>query len=101
MALRPSPKDSHHHPLISSSEPSDWSRYGVAQIKKLLLRKLMGPPKILGVDHFQDPVGHFEAPWWPFWIFEVLIEGMILLKMTHSGTYGRCGENSFEGKLHQ
>ena len=26
---------------------------------------------------YLDPVGHFEAPWWPFWIFEVLIEGMI------------------------
>ena len=31
----------------------------------------------LGLDPFPDPVGHFEAPWWPFWIFEVLIEGMV------------------------
>ena len=22
--------------------------------------------KNLGVNHFPDPVGHFEAPWWPF-----------------------------------
>ena len=27
----------------------------------------MGATKNLGVDHFPDPVGHFEAPWWPFW----------------------------------
>ena len=33
--------------------------------------------KNLGFDPFPDPVGHFEAPWWPFWIFEVLIEGMV------------------------
>ena len=31
----------------------------------------------LGLDPFPDPVSHFEAPLWPFWIFEVLIEGMI------------------------
>ena len=23
------------------------------------------------------PVSHFGAPWWPFWIIEVLIEGII------------------------
>ena len=39
-----------------------------------------GPPKNLGVDNFPDPVGHFEAPWWPFWSFEVLMEGMMELK---------------------
>ena len=27
-----------------------------------------------GFNHFPDPV---EAHWWPIWIFEVLIEGMI------------------------
>ena len=31
----------------------------------------------LGLDPFPDPVGHFGAPWRPFWIFEVLKEGMI------------------------
>ena len=31
----------------------------------------------LGLDAFPDFVGHFGAPWRPFWIFEVLIEGMI------------------------
>ena len=33
-----------------------------AQIKKLILRKLLRKPKNLGVDTFPDPVGHFEAP---------------------------------------
>ena len=58
---------------------SSWSAFGrsMAVIKKLILRKLMGAPKDLGVDPFPDPVGHFGAPWRPFWIFEVLIEGMI------------------------
>ena len=37
----------------------------------------MGAPKNIGVEHFPDPVCHFEVPLWPFWIFEVLIEGMI------------------------
>ena len=30
-----------------------------------------------GLDPFPDPVGHFGAPWPPFWILEVLIEGMM------------------------
>ena len=38
---------------------------------------MTGAPNNLGVDHLQDLVGHFGAPWRPFWIFEVLIEGMI------------------------
>ena len=36
--------------------------------------------KNLGVDTFPDPIGHFGTPFQPFWIFEVLIEGMIELK---------------------
>ena len=48
-----------------------------SRIKKLIFLKLTGAPKILAVDSFADPVGHFEAPWRPIWIFEVLIEGMI------------------------
>ena len=51
-----------------------------ARIKKLIWRKLTGAPQNLGVDPFPDPVGHFGAPWRPFWIFEVLIEGMIKSK---------------------
>ena len=47
------------------------------QIKKLILQKLIGAPKNLGVDTFPDPVGHFGAPWRTLWIFEVLIKGMI------------------------
>ena len=38
---------------------------------------MAGVPKNLGVDPFPDPIGHFVAPWRPFWIFEVLKEGMI------------------------
>ena len=37
----------------------------------------MAAPKNLGVDTFPDPVVHFGAPWWPFWIFEVPIEEII------------------------
>ena len=37
----------------------------------------MGAPQNLGVHPFPDPIGHLGAPWRPFWIFEVLIEGMI------------------------
>ena len=29
------------------------------------------------VHPFPDAIGYFGAPWQPFWIFEVLIEGMI------------------------
>ena len=46
-----------------------------ARIKKLIVRKLTGAPKNHGVHTFLDPVGHFGAPWWPFGIFVVLIEG--------------------------
>ena len=63
--------------LVSFRNPVLFCKIRGARIKKLIKQKLTGAPKILGVDHFQDPVGHFEAPWWPFWIFEVLIEGMI------------------------
>ena len=38
--------------------------------------RLSVAPQNLGVDPFPDPVSHFGAPWQPFWIFEVLIEGM-------------------------
>ena len=41
----------------------------------------------MGEEHFPDPVGHFEAPWWPFWIFEVLIEGMIESKNLFSESW--------------
>ena len=45
-----------------------------AQIKKLLLRKLTGAPKNLGVDHFPTPSAILRPPGGHF---EVLIEGMI------------------------
>ena len=46
---------------------------------------MTGAPKNQGTaqrikNPFPDPVGLFGAPWRPFWIFEVLIDGMIELK---------------------
>ena len=32
------------------------------RIKKVILQKLTGTHKNLGVDNFPDPVGHFRAP---------------------------------------
>ena len=26
----------------------------------------------LGLDPFPDPVGHFGAPWWPFWVLQAV-----------------------------
>ena len=43
-----------------------------ARIKKLILRKLTGTPKNLGVDTFPDPLCHFGAPWRPFWILQAV-----------------------------
>ena len=43
------------------------------RIKKLMLQKLKGRPKNLGIH----PVGHFGGLKRPFFIFEILIEGMI------------------------
>ena len=47
----------------------------------------MGVPKNLGEDTFPDLVGYFGAPWRPFWIFEVLIEGMIKSKNSFSKSW--------------
>ena len=33
---------------------------------------LIGAPKTLRLDPFSDPVGHFGAPWWSFWILQTL-----------------------------
>ena len=33
----------------------------------------MGAPNNLGLDPFPDPIGHFWAPWRPFWISRPLI----------------------------
>ena len=54
------------------------------QIKKLIEQKLMGLPKNLRVRHFPDPVSHFWPPQRTFWIFEVLIEGIIKSKKLFS-----------------
>ena len=45
----------------------------------------MAAPKNLGEDPFPDPVGHFGAPWWPFWIIDALIEGIIESKTYLAG----------------
>ena len=37
---------------------------------------MTGAPRNLGVNPLTVPVSHFGAPCWPFWIFEVFIEGM-------------------------
>ena len=42
---------------------------------KFIKQKFTGMPEILWIDPFPDPICHFQAPWQPFWIFEVLIEG--------------------------
>ena len=34
----------------------------------VILQKWLRTPKNLRVDTVPDPVGHFRAPWWPFWI---------------------------------
>ena len=38
----------------------------------------MGAAKNQGVQPFTNHVGHFGAPWRPSWIFDVLVEGMIV-----------------------
>ena len=54
----------------------------------------MGVPKNLDVHTFPDPIGHFWAPWRPFWIFEVLVEGIIESKNLFSKSW-------YEGLLPQ
>ena len=61
-----------------------FSRRRSARIKKLIQRKWLEMANNLGLDPFPDPVGHFGAPWRPFWIFEVLIEGMMESKKLFS-----------------
>ena len=47
---------------------------------------------------------YFLEPWLPVpWLWLVPVpsqDASFMLKMTRSGTYVRCRENSFEGKLH-
>ena len=42
-----------------------------ARMKKLILQKWLKMANNLGSDPFPDPVGHFGAPWRPFWILQV------------------------------
>ena len=71
-----------HYSFLFSFLPlfsvTTFSQRRSARIKFFaFLQKLMGVPKNLGVHPFPDPIGHFGASWQPFWMFEVLIEGMI------------------------
>ena len=47
-----------------------FSHRMIARIKKLIQQKL------IRVNPSPDPVSNCFAQWWPFWIFEVLIEGI-------------------------
>ena len=42
------------------------------RINKLIWQKFLRMPKKLWVDTFPDPVSHFGAPWWPFWILQAV-----------------------------
>ena len=53
---------------------------GSAGITKPIWPNLITAPKNQQVDPFPDPLGHLEAPWCPFWIFEVQTEGIIKYK---------------------
>ena len=65
-------------PLFSSVFPlplfffsvATFSHRRSARIKNLIAQKLTAAPKNLGVNPFPDPVGHFAAPWRPFWILK-------------------------------
>ena len=50
---------------------------GMLWSNHLFRKRLMGAPKNQEVGTYSDPISHFGAPLQPFWIFEVLIEGMI------------------------
>ena len=45
---------------------------GVLGSKNLFSESCLERPKNLGVDTFPDPVGHFGAPWGPYWILQAL-----------------------------
>ena len=76
-----------HHYFFFPFSVATFSHRRSAQIKKLILQKLMGAPRNLGVHHFPDPVGYFGAPWRLFWIFEAFIEGMIESKNLFSESW--------------
>ena len=45
---------------------------GVLRRNKLIFQNLTGAPQNLAVDTFPDPVGHFGAPWRPYWNLQVV-----------------------------
>ena len=58
--------------FLSPFSVATFSNRRSARIKKLIQRKLTTAPKNLGLDPFSDPVGHFGAPWWPFWVLQAV-----------------------------
>ena len=77
------------------SSVATFSHRRSARIKKLIKRKLTGVPKNLGVHPLPDFAGHFGTLWWQFWIFEVVIEGVLgsktyLEKVDGSAQKPRC-----------
>ena len=62
-----------------------------ARIKKLILRKLLKMANNLGLDPFPDPVGHFGAPWRPFWILQVFYVSHRSARMKKIGKYKPSG----------
>ena len=54
------------------SSVATFSHRRSAWIKKLFSESCLEHPKTLGKTPFQDPIGHFGAPWRPFWILQVV-----------------------------
>ena len=65
--------------FFSFSPSSTFLIEGVLGSKNLFRESCLECPKNLGVDFCQDTVGHFGAPWRPFWTFEGMIESKNLL----------------------
>ena len=58
-------------PLMISWRPIPPHPPGATKSKmpwELALTNVDGKPRYKGINHIQDLVGHFLAPWWPFWI---------------------------------
>ena len=58
--------------FFSVSSVATFSHRRSARIKKLIQRKLLRTLQNLEIDTFPDPVGHFGAPWRPFWILQAV-----------------------------
>ena len=67
--------------IIASELPERWTDWNEDRSfqKKIIFLKSIGAPKNIDEDHFPDFVVQFWGllAWRPFWIFEILIEGML------------------------